>query len=408
MDHTFYSIRMIDRVLAAADFTPSLYWRQAPRRQRTELLGWLQAAVKNAPVFAIDNVAEYFYAGNDKEEWHPETEFPCLAPPFPVFWMEWRKPSCIRSTVSGNLSTAGAPQYTGVLCSVETPAENLDDYTNMTELSAAENLQADLCWAQHGRRINEAIAEYQRNGGVVEKLWQMTPEVLQANLGLHNGEMLSFHLAVRRAIIEQRTPAQRASLTAHLNSRREEIALALPRWILRFSGWMYGTGQGGLIGPMGEWKIGVNADGSIRPGMYYQAVPYFKGASLSEEMLEVLSASNPLVFPVLMALTFLNCKNVTTTNQTPPVGVNERHQRKHKLPLKTFKTLKIEPLVQAIRRSGQGAGTAIGNPLHVCRGHFKDYRDRGLFGKQKGIYWWGNQVRGSVEHGIVFKDYEVA
>ena len=54
------------------------------------------------------------------------------------------------------------------------------------------------------------------------------------------------------------------------------------------------------------------------------------------------------------------------------------------------------------------AGADIGqSPLHICRGHFKDYRESGLFGKVKGIFWWDQYVRGDLENGAVVKDYNV-
>ena len=57
---------------------------------------------------------------------------------------------------------------------------------------------------------------------------------------------------------------------------------------------------------------------------------------------------------------------------------------------------------------GIGRGGGLKQALHICRGHFKDYRDgRGLFGKHKGLYWWEQNVRGSIEQGVHIKDYRV-
>jgi len=47
-------------------------------------------------------------------------------------------------------------------------------------------------------------------------------------------------------------------------------------------------------------------------------------------------------------------------------------------------------------------------PLHITRGHFKDYRDgKGLFGKYQGLFWWDQHVRGDPDNGVVLKDYHV-
>ncbi len=45
--------------------------------------------------------------------------------------------------------------------------------------------------------------------------------------------------------------------------------------------------------------------------------------------------------------------------------------------------------------------------LHLCRGHFKSYDDRPLFGRVKGRFWWSAHARGSISQGAVFKGYEV-
>lgn len=42
------------------------------------------------------------------------------------------------------------------------------------------------------------------------------------------------------------------------------------------------------------------------------------------------------------------------------------------------------------------------------RGHFKDFSAKGLFGKYKGVYWWGDQVRGDSAQGVIDKDYRLA
>ena len=54
-------------------------------------------------------------------------------------------------------------------------------------------------------------------------------------------------------------------------------------------------------------------------------------------------------------------------------------------------------------------GVGAKKALHICRGHFKDFRksENGLFGKHKDLYWWESQVRGNAKEGVVFSDYEV-
>src|ERR1035438_7561929 len=48
--------------------------------------------LKQAPVFEVSNVADYFYAGQDKEDWKLDKDFPRPMPPFPKTWLEWKIP----------------------------------------------------------------------------------------------------------------------------------------------------------------------------------------------------------------------------------------------------------------------------------------------------------------------------
>ena len=56
--------------------------------------------VAAAVVIAADSVAEYFYAGTGQEVWGPD-DLPCCAPPFPLFFVEARRPSRIFTESSG-------------------------------------------------------------------------------------------------------------------------------------------------------------------------------------------------------------------------------------------------------------------------------------------------------------------
>jgi len=61
-----------------------------------------------------------------------------------------------------------------------------------------------------------------------------------------------------------------------------------------------------------------------------------------------------------------------------------------------------------LRKEGQVETQGLEKALHICRGHFKDYRTEGLFGKHKGMYWLSDHVRGHPRQGLVLKDYNVS
>jgi hypothetical protein len=117
--------------------------------------------------------------------------------------------------------------------------------------------------------------------------------------------------------------------------------------------------------------------------------------------------------PQLLAISFMHCKNTSIVEVDPNKDVKPRIRRhwekKGKPPLEKYHVLNIEPVKKALSNPAvKNNETAISISLHICRGHFKDYRKgKGLFGKYKGLYWWDEHIKGDVEEGIVDKDYNI-
>jgi hypothetical protein len=96
--------------------------------------------------------------------------------------------------------------------------------------------------------------------------------------------------------------------------------------------------------------------------------------------------------PALLAISFCHCKNVTIKAEPfAPKVLAKRRRRYGEWTPNAIHTLQIEPIKKVLHESG---GTGLKNQLHICRGHFADYREgRGLFGKHHGIYWWDAWLR---------------
>lgn len=122
-----------------------------------------------------------------------------------------------------------------------------------------------------------------------------------------------------------------------------------------------------------------------------------------EEMEDVIRS---LLFSALLTIQFMHCKNVTLVEKTV-----DKHQVKKKskkrIPKKTYYVLNIEPMKQVLKTEGGIVENGITKALHICRGHFKTYKEKGLFGKHKGTFWFPQQTRGSKKSGEVIKDYNV-
>ena len=111
----------------------------------------------------------------------------------------------------------------------------------------------------------------------------------------------------------------------------------------------------------------------------------------------------------LMTLSLCHCKNVLISPTTPPVRLSKKFERKHGKPLVQYNIINIQPMIRILDVEGNASGDGLKHALHICRGHFKDYQVRGLFGREylRGRYWWPAHVRGDPEQGFIVSDYTV-
>lgn len=110
-----------------------------------------------------------------------------------------------------------------------------------------------------------------------------------------------------------------------------------------------------------------------------------------------------------MAISLLHARNVAIEQQPPKPLVdrsgNERSDVKAGV---RYHTLKVyAPNVDASTVADRPGTGPRALPFHTVRGHFADYRERGLFGRYKTLIWRQAHWRGDKAHGEVDKDYQV-
>jgi hypothetical protein len=152
----------------------------------------------------------------------------------------------------------------------------------------------------------------------------------------------------------------------------------------------YGMSKGDHpTGPHGSVFFCVDADGRCLDR------PWMQGFARNEDA-EVMKGLMTFFHPTLLAVSFLHCKNVVIEeNQVPKALAKKQHAKTGRWPTR-YKTLIIEPLKQILRHEGKSDQVGVAKALHICRGHFRDYREgRGLFGKYKQLVWTPAVVRGT-------------
>lgn len=150
-------------------------------------------------------------------------------------------------------------------------------------------------------------------------------------------------------------------------------------------------------------KFVVNETGVTDPGIRMGIEKHPKLLSWIEQEVRGLSTV------VLFALSFVHCKNVTVEERVPNPKLAKKQLKHRGVPKLSYHVLMIEPMRKVLREEGDlGTKSDLHRALHICRGHFKDYRDgAGLFGKHREVYWWEQNIRGSKKAGLTLKDYKV-
>jgi hypothetical protein len=123
-----------------------------------------------------------------------------------------------------------------------------------------------------------------------------------------------------------------------------------------------------------------------------------------EEEAQVLASS----LVGILAMSMMNCKNIITRTNNPAKKLNKSRKKKGKKPLISFKTIHVDPNQKSTAKTATTDGNEDTKPRGPVHGHMKDYRSgKGLFGKYKGVYYWGPQLRGDATKGISLPDYTI-
>lgn len=157
----------------------------------------------------------------------------------------------------------------------------------------------------------------------------------------------------------------------------------------------------GLRGPYHIGTISVAEDGTLLDFWMSHATAQIP----KDESMQIAAAS--LVGWTTLAM--LNCANIESIEHKIPDAFQKARTKSGKLPFVSYHTVRVDldkTPRQIAAPSLPGDGTTP--RLHKKRGHMKDYRGgKGLFGRYRGIWFWGDMAAGSEEKGVVLSDYEV-
>lgn len=379
--------RMADRITTGIVEPPA--WQSADWAPdaRAKMQRELSRQVQQVPIIVADNVCEYLYAGTDQEEWHPKADFPTLAPPFPLFWLEMRRPSRIVSCETGEMSARTLPYAWGYFCQAIEPRDVIATLTEEFIHGDTSNLrrQVEGSFQLLGPTLEQ---KFEAAAGDRDRFWKSLTDGEQAFIA--NASLLQEMMSGKqgRWMEELRALSQQESI----------------RWVMRMDLWIEAE-KGWILGPLVNHTCLLNAHGELLTDPLFHL--YMTDGAIPHVTIiqPAIDAYSTLVFAAYLTLSFFHCKNVSVSHETPPTKLSKAHIRRHGVPLLRYHRLDIHPMQQVLRSEGRSGDHGLAKALHICRGHFKDYRQNGLFGRNFGIYWWDMHLRGKAEQGIVMKDY---
>lgn len=337
----------------------------------------LQKDLEMAELIIADNISEYYYEGSLQEHWDIFRDFPNIAPPFPIMFIEWQYPTRIISEIGIT--------YPEKICRRLGTLVISRDITNMIPDLSKEKV-AYMMWNIGYTKAIE-LGKYD----IAKGIRRMKPEELYDSLP-----------------IELQQEWQSKAREAQEIGSRESLVNKI-RWSSSYL--FFAEMITGEIVQPSIYTLFVDKDG--KPF----GVPV--GKDVKPAIMEGLSdfnaqvrlgntSTSDLIHISLLTLSFMHCKNIVVNIQRYPQQQNKARLRKGKFPLITYRILEIEPIKKILENEGGKRDIGLKKSLHICRGHFKDYMTGdGLFGKIHGIWWWDMQTRGNIKEGISFKDYKV-
>jgi hypothetical protein len=332
-------------------------------------------------IVVSDNVTEFFYADNPKEEWDIFKDFPCCAPPRELMFIETHRPSRINSE-GRIMSAATLPSQWGWLLKFDTRSEMM-------------------------KRIQDPEVHEQRIAELAAKMDDLFPKIdqekLKAVLQFDKKEQLA---ALGKLSVVEQTFWLHANEYALLEKGIDWDAV-IPKDVAWGVECELLVCEDDVLALLATVKTVISKTGAVMAPLQ---VSLLGALDMEVELATSLkSMIDSLMFQVLLTLSFMHCKNVVLSEVSSDRLISNERRRVGLKPFVRYHTIDIDPMKRVLRIEGSSETAGLQRALHICRGHFSTYsEERPLFGRVAGTFWIPSHVRGSIKEGVVVSDYTVS
>lgn len=349
-------------------------------------------SIARAVSINIQNVWEY-YSSHMSEFTRVKEDFPNIAPPWPRAFFEYRTP------IMGPNDTVVGSMNIGVLVDsnlrrsiANTSAEELERIARLIAISGT---------------IEESTKKYFEKSpdSVDPDKYNAVKDIIAQNVYKEPGKIWAALGVIRQE-------ACRNTAIEYLRS----IESSKIKWESVFIIYVSGKVDKTDFGPfeVAHSAVGITAEGGIQLSISGDDENHWPLRLYPDNVNKIpIDGYKPedfirWLYPVFLAISFSHCKNVEVVDsrvrKVPP-----RLRKMMSLQSDTVvtKVLKINPITRILESEGDIGNSGIKTALHTCRGHFRDYRERGLFGRTRGVFWFDQHVRGTNMSRVVHKSYKV-
>ena len=167
----------------------------------------------------------------------------------------------------------------------------------------------------------------------------------------------------------------------------------------------------GVLGPLFLANAVLAGDGSLVADLNDDTGPISQYWIMADDdkVVDWANAAREAMVPVTgFGLSLAHCRNVRLDERAPNRQERRLAERTNQPAPVRWYTLVIDPMREVLRREGGAEQTGLKRALHICRGHFATYtEERPMFGRLAGRFWVPAHVRGTIDNGVVVKDYAV-
>ena len=327
--------RLADLV-AAGEVQPPRWLIIAPK----DVPGWRQSlasALDRCQVVVVDDMAGLFYATEDPEAWEVGADFLDVAPPFPLMWMECRRPSGLPRGVAeapGGWDTL--PPSWGWLFEAADVGHLAGQQRTVSPQEVEEVRRAIRAnWLLYGGEIDAAVAAH---GEAARE---------------HVPHSLRHYYDIRQEL-------------ADLDAGKPIFYPAEQKWDVRATLFLEGAGHL-AVGPQYRLDLLLDDQGSV---LRYVGGPIFSQGAPNPPPRELARAGLDLAKPMLLAISLLRCPEAALRNHVPPARLSRAHEKRHGRPPFRYRTLDIGNVRAILRREGRSDEVGLRQALATCRDRF--------------------------------------